>query len=126
VDSAKRPLAIEVNLSFELEKLLKEIHYLKSPPLSIDLTTILRDKFSNLRDENLLRLYATRVHSICDKYNLIMRNIRAEELTLFEPKLGRIDSVVELGLNEFTWNSVELPDYIEKVRSNSILVRKLC
>ncbi len=46
-----------------------------------------------------------------------MRNIHAEELTLFEAKLNRIDSVVDLGLTEFTWNSVELPDYIEKAHS---------
>lgn len=113
----KRPFAIEVNLSFELEKLLKEVHYLKSDPLRIDLTHILKDKFNNLKDENLLRLYATRIHSICDKYNLIMKNIQSEELALFELKLNRIDGVIEQGLNDYTWNSVEIPDYIEKAHS---------
>lgn len=114
---SKRPITIEANLSFELEKLLKEVHYLKSDPLNVDLTSILQDKFNNLKDENLLRLYATRVHSICDKYNLIMKNIQAEELALFEIKLNRIDAVIELGLGEYTWNSVELPDYIERAHS---------
>lgn len=114
---SKRPIAIEVNLSFELEKLLKEIHYLKANPLKVDLTNILQNKFNNLKNENLLRLYATRIHSICDKYNLIMKNIQPEELALFEIKLARIDHVVEIGLNEYTWNSVEIPDYIEKAHS---------
>ena len=114
---SKRPIAIEVNLSFELEKLLKEIHYLKANPLKVDVTNILLNKFNNLKNENLLRLYATRIHSICDKYNLIMKNIQPEELALFEIKLARIDHVVEVGLNEYTWNSVEIPDYIEKAHS---------
>ena len=52
---SKRPTSIEVYLDLELEKLLKEIHYLKMKPLKIDLTRILRNKFHNLKDENLLR-----------------------------------------------------------------------
>ena len=51
----KRPISIEVYLDLELEKLLKEIHYLRMEPLKIDLTSILRNKFHNLKDENLLR-----------------------------------------------------------------------
>ena len=59
----KRPISIEVNLSYELEKLLKEIHYLKADPLNIDLTNVLKDKFSHLKDENLLRLVLLLIHS---------------------------------------------------------------
>ena len=90
---SKRPISIEVYLDFELEKLLKEIHYLKMEPLKIDLTDILKNKFNNLKDENLLRLYANRIRSIADKYNLIMKNIKGEELPLFEIKLNKIDNV---------------------------------
>lgn len=52
---SKRPVSIEVYLDFELEKLLKEIHYLKMEPLKLDLTLVLENKFNNLKDENLLR-----------------------------------------------------------------------
>ena len=52
---SKRPVSIEIYLDFELEKLLKEIHYLKLEPLKMDLTNILKNKFNNLKDENLLR-----------------------------------------------------------------------
>lgn len=78
---------------------------------------------------------------IVDKYNLIMRNIQAEEIPLFEIKLNKMDGVsfnflnlfflkllfvlliifsakiVEVGLNKCTWNSVEIPDYIETAHS---------
>lgn len=89
----KRPRAIDVNFDFELEKLLKEIHYLKMPPFNMNLTEVLKDKFSQLKDENKMRLYATRMRSIADKYNLIMKNIQNEELSLFEFRLSKIDSV---------------------------------
>ena len=62
-------------------------------PLKIDLTNILKNKFNNIKDENLLRLYANRIRSIADKYNLIMKNIKQEEIPLFEIKLKKIDSV---------------------------------
>lgn len=89
----KRPSSIEVNFDFELEKLLKEIHYLQMPPFNLDLTDILKDKFSQLKDENKIRLYATRMRSIADKYNLIMKNIQNEEMALFEFRLSKIDNV---------------------------------
>ena len=62
-------------------------------PLKIDLTNILKNKFNNIKDENLLRLYSNRIRSIADKYNLIMKNIKQEEIPLFEIKLNKIDSV---------------------------------
>ncbi len=89
----KRPNAIEVNLDFELEKLLKEIHYLQMSPLSIDLSDVLKDKFNQLKDENKLRLYVTRIRSIANNYNIIMKNLQQEETALFEMKLNKIDSV---------------------------------
>ena len=52
---SRRPSSIEVNLDFELEKFLKEIHYLQMPPLSIDMKDLLKEKFNNIKDENLLR-----------------------------------------------------------------------
>jgi hypothetical protein len=84
---------VEVNLDFELEKLLKEIHYLQMPPLSIDLTDVLKDKFNQLKDENRLRLYVTRIRSIANNYNIIMKNLQQEETALFEMKLSKIDAV---------------------------------
>jgi hypothetical protein len=47
------------------------------------------------RKKNLskFRLYANRIRLICDKYNLIMKNIQPEEVPLFELKLNKIDSV---------------------------------
>ena len=51
---SKRPSLIEVNLDFELEKILKEIRYLRTTPLNIDLTNILKDKFNNIKDEKQL------------------------------------------------------------------------
>ena len=114
---SKRPNSIEVNLDFELEKFLKEIHYLQMAPLNIDLRDILKDKFNNIKDENQLRLYATRVRLIANKYNIIMKNLQPEEVPLFESKLNKIDSIIELGINDYTWNSVEVPDYIESAYS---------
>jgi hypothetical protein len=52
---SRRPASIEVNLDFELEKFLKEIHYLQMPPLNVDLKDILKEKFNNIKDENQLR-----------------------------------------------------------------------
>jgi len=52
---SRRPSAIDVNLDFELEKLLKEIHYLKMRPFNIDISNVLKDKFKNIRDEGQLR-----------------------------------------------------------------------
>ena len=52
---SRRPTQIEVNLDFELEKFLKEIHYLQMAPLNIDLNYILKEKFNNIKDENQLR-----------------------------------------------------------------------
>ena len=89
----KRPNAIDVNLDADLEKLLKEIHYLQMPPLNIDLADILKDRFSQLKDENKLRLYVTRIRSIANNYNVIMRNLQPEEIPLFELKLNKIDNV---------------------------------
>jgi hypothetical protein len=137
----KRPNIVEVNLDYELEKLLKEIHYLNMPPLSINLTHILKDKFSQLKDENKLRLYVTRIRSIANNYNMIMKNLQPEEIPLFEMKLNKIDNVsqndnlrlifnqfcfkletyqikiIQMGLMNYTWNSVEIPDYIENAHS---------
>jgi hypothetical protein len=114
---SSRPNAIEVNLDADLEKLLKEIHHLKMPPLNIDLIEILKNKFVDLKDENLLRLHVTRARLIADKYNLILKNIEPEEVLLFESKLEKIDEIIDQGLNEYTWNSVEIPDYIERAHS---------
>ena len=114
---SKRPSLIEVNLDFELEKILKEIRYLRAAPLNVDLTDILKVKFNNIKDEKQLILYATRARLIADKYNLVMKNIQPEEIPLFELKLNKIDAIIELGLNEYTWNSVEIPDYLEKAHS---------
>ena len=69
------------------------MHYLQMTPLSIDLSEILKDKFSKLKDENQLRLYATKIRSIANNYNIIMKNLQAEEIPLFEMKLNRIDAV---------------------------------
>jgi hypothetical protein len=50
----KRPTILDVNLDAELEKLLKEIHYLRMEPLSVDLADLLKGKFSRIKDENEL------------------------------------------------------------------------
>ncbi len=63
------------------------------PPLSIDLSDVLKDKFNQLKDENKLRLYVTRIRSIANNYNIIMKNLQQEETPLFEMKLNKIDSV---------------------------------
>lgn len=81
-------------MDYDLERLLKEIHYLQSDPLNIDLSNVLKDKFSQLKDENKLRLYATRIRSIANNYNTIMANIQPEETALFELKLNKIDHVI--------------------------------
>lgn len=52
---SKRPNCLEVNLDFELEKLLKEIHYMTKAPFNMDLTNLLKNKFKELKDENKLR-----------------------------------------------------------------------
>ena len=70
-------------------------------PLKIDLKNILKNKFNNIKDENLLRLYANRIRSIADKYNLIMKNIKQEEIPLFEIKLNKIDSVNIFNLKNY-------------------------
>lgn len=115
--NVKRPSCLEVNLDFELEKFLKELHYLRKAPFNMDINSLLRDKFSEINDEHKLRLYATRMRSIVDKYNLIMKNIQAEEIPLLELKLNKMDQIIELGLTRYTWNSVEVPDYIENAHS---------
>jgi hypothetical protein len=60
---SKRPNCLEVNLDFELEKLLKEIHYMTKAPFNMDLTNLLKNKFKELKDENKLR-YRYILHSI--------------------------------------------------------------
>lgn len=52
---SKRPTSIEVNLDFNLERLLKEIHYMRMQPLNIDLHNILNETFINLKDNYQLR-----------------------------------------------------------------------
>jgi hypothetical protein len=46
---------IEVNFDFELEKLLKEVHYLLLPPLKIELTDVGADGFMDLKNNFQLR-----------------------------------------------------------------------
>ena len=55
---SKRPTSLEVNLDFELEKLLKEIHYLSMEPFNLDLKSLLKDKFNEINDQNKLRFYS--------------------------------------------------------------------
>ena len=55
--AAKRPSSLEVNLDFELERFLKELHYLKQAPFNMDLTNLLKERFSKIKDENKLRSF---------------------------------------------------------------------
>lgn len=51
----KRPSAVEINLDFELERFLKEMHYLRMPPLNIELDNVNKEMLLNLKDDYKLR-----------------------------------------------------------------------
>ena len=68
-------------------------------PLNIDLSDTLKEKFNQLKDENKLRLYITRIRSIANNYNIIMQNLQPEEVPLFEMKLNKIDNVIFKKIN---------------------------
>jgi hypothetical protein len=52
---SKRPAIIEVNLDFELEKLLKEIHYIYFQLPNNELPIEMKDMFKKLREKNKIQ-----------------------------------------------------------------------
>lgn len=52
---SKRPSIIEVNLDFELEKLLKEIHYIYNQLPKNELPIEIEDMFNKLREKSKIQ-----------------------------------------------------------------------
>ncbi|GFO25145.1 dynein beta chain, ciliary-like, partial [Plakobranchus ocellatus] len=111
-----RPQVIHVNLDPQLLLVLKEIHYLSRPPFNIKLPEPAKELLRNTNSQDL-NVTATRLETIVSKYNTIMRTISAFERPMFERKLLQIDSLLEQGLQQFTWKMKESADFIESAMS---------
>ncbi|CAF5062704.1 unnamed protein product, partial [Rotaria sp. Silwood1] len=103
-----------VNINNSLECLLREIRYITGEPLKSKIPSKFRELIPLLNNERTLRLNVERLRSISMKYNYLIEHMNSEERFLFEPKLNKIDQVINLGLNEITWKSLNLSDYIEQ------------
>ncbi|GFS27875.1 dynein beta chain, flagellar outer arm [Elysia marginata] len=111
-----RPQVIHVNLDPQLLLVLKEIHYLSRPPFNIKLPEPAKELCRNTNSQDL-NVTATRLETIVSKYNTIMRTVTAFERPMFERKLLQIDSLLEQGLQQYTWKMKESADFIESAMS---------
>ncbi|CAF1477023.1 unnamed protein product, partial [Rotaria sordida] len=105
---------IVVNIDNSLECLLREIRYITGEPLYSKIPPKFRELIPLLENERLLRLNVERLRSIASKYNYLIEHMDLEERLIFEPKLNKIDQVINRGLNEITWKTLYLSDYIEQ------------
>ncbi|CAF3502703.1 unnamed protein product [Rotaria socialis] len=110
-DSIER---IVVNIDNSLECLLREIRYITGQPLNSKIPSKFRELIPLLDNDRTLRLNVERLRSIATSYNYLIEHMELEEKLLFEPKLNRIDQIINRGLNEITWKSIHLSDYIEQ------------
>lgn len=87
---------MHVNLDPRLVGLLREIHYLSEEPFNVTLSPAARTlvRTTNAHD---LRVMATRLETIVNKYNDVVRSITEYELPLFEKTVTAISEVHTYG-----------------------------
>ncbi|EDV28901.1 uncharacterized protein TRIADDRAFT_18942 [Trichoplax adhaerens] len=107
---------LQVNLDPGLLLLLREIQYMSAPPLNINLPDNARTLLRST-DVYTIRQIADRLETIASKYNAIMKNMSYFERPLFQEKVDKIHLLLQSGLDNLTWKSVEAPDFIEAMTS---------
>jgi dynein heavy chain len=83
---------IQVNFDPDLLLLLREIHYLASPPFNVRLPDPVRVLLRST-DDGLLRSTAARLDTIVSRYNSITATMESFEKPLFEQKMAKIEEV---------------------------------
>ncbi|KAL5020323.1 hypothetical protein ScPMuIL_003215 [Solemya velum] len=112
-DVEVRPQVVHVNLDPHLLRIMRESHYLSEEPFCIKLPEAAKELLRNTNAFEL-RVTATRLETIVSKYNAVMRTLTEFEKPLFERKLAKIDTLFELGLQQYTWKMKESTDFIEQ------------
>ncbi|XP_059610636.1 dynein beta chain, ciliary isoform X2 [Phlebotomus argentipes] len=104
---------LSLNFSPQLFAILKEVHYLKLmgkegiPEVGI--------QFSEKSET--YRGYTLSLERTIDWYNEILENSTTVELELIEEEIQMIDTLLEVGISELTWNSENIMDYLTKLRT---------
>lgn len=83
---------LQVNFDPDLLLLLREIHYLASPPFNVRLPDHVRILLRST-DNGLLRSTAARLDTIVTRYNSIIASMEEFEKPLFEQKMAKIEEV---------------------------------
>lgn len=84
---------LQVNFDPDLLLLLREIHYLASPPFNVRLPDQVRILLRST-DNGLLRSTAARLDTIVTRYNAVIASMKEYEKPLFEQKMAKIEEVI--------------------------------
>ncbi|XP_057302207.1 uncharacterized protein LOC130636487 isoform X2 [Hydractinia symbiolongicarpus] len=105
---------IEVNLDDKLLKQLKEIHYLISPPLNVDISDEIMQKVKYV-DVTAIRSHSMRLSTALCQYITVLNKLKDIERPLVNDKLIRAEELLKEGLNKLTWKDIRVCDYVENV-----------
>ncbi|XP_065078949.1 dynein beta chain, ciliary [Ochlerotatus camptorhynchus] len=104
---------LALNFSPHLSSILREVHYLRLmekediPDRGLE--------FSEKSD--VFRSYTLNLEKTVDWYNKIRRNCTEVELELIKGEIKMIDELLERAINELTWNSEGITEYMIKIRN---------
>ncbi|KAL3274197.1 hypothetical protein HHI36_015613 [Cryptolaemus montrouzieri] len=99
---------IRLNFNPQLSAILREVHYLKL----IDQDGI-PEKALELEEKNeTMRKFTEKLNSTITWYNKIRKTTRDVEYNLIATEISNIDSLIDKGQTQFSWNSQDIWDYM--------------
>ncbi|XP_044764909.1 dynein beta chain, ciliary [Coccinella septempunctata] len=99
---------IRLNFSLELSAILREVHYLKL----MDMEGIPEEALDFETNSESIRRITEKLDLTLRWYNQIRKTTQAVEFDLIGSEIMHIDSLIDKGRNELTWNSEDIKEYM--------------
>uniref|UniRef100_A0A1X7UKN4 Uncharacterized protein n=1 Tax=Amphimedon queenslandica TaxID=400682 RepID=A0A1X7UKN4_AMPQE len=108
---------LQVNFSLSLEKVLRELHYMRGPLLSVPVPQVI-NSLSVTLSPHTLHQYRVSLEVYMRQYNSMQETLDTVHKGLFQQKLSLLDKLLEEGLGQLNWLSVEVPDFLAKLKAS--------
>uniref|UniRef100_A0A182IVR3 Dynein beta chain, ciliary n=4 Tax=Anopheles atroparvus TaxID=41427 RepID=A0A182IVR3_ANOAO len=108
----KNSAELTLNFSPQLFAILREVHYLRL----MEKADIPQRGLEFSDKSEIFRSYTLNLEKTVDWYNKIRKNCTKVELELIKGEIEHIDALLERAINELTWNSENIQEYMMQIR----------
>jgi dynein heavy chain len=103
---------VRVNFDPNLERLLREVKYLKNLEIEVpERASLLYDK------ADIYRTQCGRLEIITTMYNEILKTLLSVEKPLLKKRIESMDKSLEDGISKLTWNSAGIDSFISQANT---------